>query len=288
MTFKGNDGAATNRTSNWHAVRIKRLLMAASLSLLAASGIAAEPVPESAPVRVMIVGVFHMSNPGHDLYDLKADDILAPRRQVEVQRIAEALARFRPNKVSVEWPADAVAARYKQYLAGVLPDSRNEVVQLGFRLAKNAGAQGVYSIDADGDFPFERLKNFADARGLNAILDNESTLGKRDVAREAELLSSQGVGAVLRFLNDPVNVESSNRFYRSILRIGTGGDQPGADLVASWYHRNFLICANLLQLARPGDRIVVFFGAGHAFQLRQCVRETPGYLLVEANDYLPR
>jgi hypothetical protein len=32
---------------------------------------------------------------------------------------------------------------------------------------------------------------------------------------------------------------------------------------------------------------VIFFGAGHAFLLRQCVAETPGYKLVEANDYLP-
>jgi hypothetical protein len=49
-----------------------------------------------------------------------------------------------------------------------------------------------------------------------------------------------------------------------------------------------LICANLVQLARPGDRIVVFYGSGHAFLLRQCVAETPGFRLVEANAYLPR
>jgi hypothetical protein len=32
---------------------------------------------------------------------------------------------------------------------------------------------------------------------------------------------------------------------------------------------------------------VVFFGSGHAYLLRQCVNETPGLKLVEANDYLP-
>ena len=58
--------------------------------------------------------------------------------------------------------------------------------------------------------------------------------------------------------------------------------------LTAWYRRNFLICANLLQLSRPGDRIVVFYGAGHAFLLRQCVQETPGFKLVEPNDYLPR
>ena len=33
---------------------------------------------------------------------------------------------------------------------------------------------------------------------------------------------------------------------------------------------------------------MVFYGSGHAFLLRQCVSETPGFRLVEPNDYLPR
>jgi hypothetical protein len=82
-------------------------------------------------------------------------------------------------------------------------------------------------------------------------------------------------------------MRADNGFYRTMLRIGLGEDQPGVDLLTAWYHRNFQICANLLQIAKPGDRVVIFFGAGHAFPLRQCVAETPGYKLVEANDYLP-
>lgn len=262
-------------------------LVAASLGVSSAVAAPSGP-PEHAPIRVMIVGVFHMSNPGHDLHDLKVDDVSAPRRQAEIARVTEAIQRFMPTKVGVEWPASIVADRYKQYLAGTSPSSKNEVVQLGFRLAKGAGAQGVYGLDADGDFPYERLKNFADTHGMDPLLDGENAVMQEDVDQQGKVLANQSIGAELRYLNDPAKVEGSNRFYRSLLRIGSGGDQPGADLVAAWYHRNFLICANLLQLAQPGDRIVVFFGAGHAFQLRQCVRETPGYVLVEANDYLPR
>jgi hypothetical protein len=33
---------------------------------------------------------------------------------------------------------------------------------------------------------------------------------------------------------------------------------------------------------------VAFYGAGHAFLLRQRVSEMPGYRLVEANDDLPQ
>jgi hypothetical protein len=235
-----------------------------------------------------VVGVFHMSNPGHDIHNLKVDDVLDPKRQEQIATVNAALARFKPTKVGVEWPPEVVADRYKQYLAGTLAPSRNEVVQLGFRLAKTAGAEGVYSLDADGDFPYDRLKNFAETRGFQTLLDEENASTQREVDEQARLLSEKGVGADLRFLNDPARLKDANGWYRNLLRVGLGFDQPGVDLMSAWYHRNFQICANLIQLAKPGDRVVIFFGSGHAFLLRQCVTETPGYKLVEANDYLPK
>jgi len=101
-------------------------------------------------------------------------------------------------------------------------------------------------------------------------------------------LKTGTVGAILRLLNDPTRLARDNAFYRTALHVGGGTQQPGADLLTAWYRRNFLICANIIQLAKPGDRIVVFYGSGHAFLLRQCVVETPGFELVEPNDYLPK
>jgi hypothetical protein len=261
-------------------------LFSTTLLLCSEPGItlAADP---ARPIAVMVVGVFHMSNPGHDLHNLKVDDVLEPKRQREIEAITTALSSFRPTKVGVEWPADWVSDRYQQYAAGTLPPSRNEVVQLGFRLAKTAGAD-VYSLDADGDFPYERLKNFAETRGFSKLLEDMNSAIQDEDDEEARVLAEKGISADLRFLNDPVRLGHDHAFYRNMLRIGQGGDQPGADLAASWYHRNLLICANLLQIAKPDDRIVIFFGAGHAFLLRQCVTETPGFKLVEPNEFLPK
>lgn len=241
-----------------------------------------------APVEVMIVGVFHMANPGHDLHNLKVDDVLAPKRQAEIVALTNALARFKPDKLAIEWPKDVVEERYPKYLAGTLPPSPNESVQLGFRLAKVAGAKGMYGIDADGEFPYEPLKNYAAAHGSSSLLDAQSADVERLVDEEGKILADKGISALLRYLNDPARLAGGNAFYRTALRIGANDDQPGVELLTAWYRRNFLICANLLQLAKPGDRIVVFYGAGHAFLLRQCISETPGFRLVEPNDYLPR
>ena len=41
----------------------------------------------------MIVGVFHMSNPGHDMHNMQVDDVLAPKRQGEIAAVTEEYRR---------------------------------------------------------------------------------------------------------------------------------------------------------------------------------------------------
>ncbi|HTT97842.1 MAG TPA: DUF5694 domain-containing protein [Rhizomicrobium sp.] len=260
---------------------IRATLLAMTLAALPSLCGAAEPV------SVMIVGDFHMSNPGRDLHNMQADDMLAPGRQKEIAAVTDALAKFKPTLVAVEWPADIVDQRYPQYLDGTLAPSHNEVVQLGFRLAKTAGLKSVAGIDVDGEFPYEAVDTYAKAHGESDILATAGAETERFVKQQSDMLAGGKVGSVLRFLNDPALVKNGNSFYRTTLWIGGGTNQPGAELLTQWYRRNFLICANLVQRAKPGDHVAVFYGSGHSFLLRQCVTEMPGYKLVEANDYLP-
>lgn len=238
-------------------------------------------------VKVMIVGDFHMSNPGKDIQNTIVDDMLSAKRQAEIVAATDGLARFRPTVVAAEWPADIAATRYADYRAGKLEPSRNEVVQLGFRLAAKMNLASFAGIDVDGDFPFEAVQNYAAAHGQSALIDAAMAEIGGFVKEQDAVIKNGTVSAALRWLNDPELIARSNDFYRMTLRIGGGKEQPGADLLTAWYRRNFLICANLIQMAKPGDRIVVFYGSGHTFLLRQCIAETPGFELVEPNDYLP-
>ncbi|MGH6870680.1 MAG: DUF5694 domain-containing protein [Rhizomicrobium sp.] len=258
------------------------------LGLIVALSLGAAAHAAEAPVQVMIVGDFHMSNPGRDLHNLQVDDVLSPIRQAQIEAVTRGLLRFRPTMVDAEWPAGLAAQRFDAFMNGTLAPSRNEVVQLGFRLAKEAGLSTVHGIDVDGDFPYDAVDAYAKAHGQSALLVGQNAAIENMVQRQADILRTAGVGATLRYLNDPALVARGNEFYRSTLKIGGGADQPGAGLLTAWYRRNFRICANLIQLAHPGDRVVVFYGSGHSFLLRQCVRETPGFKLVESNDYLPR
>ena len=52
--------------------------------------------------RVLVLGVFHMANPGKDMFNLQVDDVLAPKRQKELSELAETLKKFQPTKIALE------------------------------------------------------------------------------------------------------------------------------------------------------------------------------------------
>jgi hypothetical protein len=240
-----------------------------------------------ADAKIAFVGTYHFANPGKDQFNVKAVDVLAPERQRQVEAIVDALARFEPTQVAVEWPKQRADERYAQYLAGTLAESRNEVVQVGFRLAKRMKLERVHGIDVDGEFPYGPVAEWSEAHGRKGELEAGHGLIASEVARYQALQEQGTIASALRAMNEPATLLKLHGLYVDMLRLGSGDEQPGANLVVAWYKRNLETCARLLQLAGPGERVVVVFGQGHAYLLRQCVREASGVELVEANALLP-
>ena len=57
----------------------------------------------SAPrAEVLVVGVYHMANPGRDIFNMQADDVLAPKRQAEIAQLLEVFKKFQPTKIAIE------------------------------------------------------------------------------------------------------------------------------------------------------------------------------------------
>jgi hypothetical protein len=254
---------------------------------LPAFAVAAADPPAAAPIEVMIVGTYHFSNPGHDQHNVQADDVLAPERQKQLDAIATGLMRFHPTAVAVEWPAAVVDERYAKFRAGTLPPSNNEVVQLGFRLAKAANLDAVRGVDVDGDFPYEPVQAWAQQHDASQNLSAAQDKIEAMVQKITALQHDGSIADALREINRPENIARDYSFYADLVHYGSGDEHPGAKLLSAWNARNFEICARLVQGLHPGDHAVVFYGSGHAFLLRRCVAETPGLKLVEANDYLP-
>lgn len=252
------------------------------ITLAAPIAQAAEP----AKIRVMLVATYHFSNPGQDLNNVEAVDVLADARQEQIAEVVGKLARFEPTRVAVEWPANLVDERYTQYRAGTLPVSRNEVVQLGFRLAKLLDLPDVNGIDVDGNFPFEPVMAWARAHGREWQIEEALAAARVEVGKISALQKQTTIAGVLRYINSPESIGRNHAFYPPMLTMGAGEDQPGVALLAAWQARNLAICARLLQAARPGDRVVTFYGQGHIHLLQQCLEDQPAVELIDALDYL--
>jgi hypothetical protein len=262
----------------------------------AASRTLAAGTPDPAPVEVLVLGTYHMGNPGRDLHNLEADDVTSPQRQAELAEVARRLARFRPTKIALEYAVDAPdreVQAYRSFQPAALAGAHDERVQIGFRLARALGHEAVYGIDEQSEtvdyFPYDRVRTFAAREHREAELARSERAGEAFVAAMAERQRTATVGEMLAWLNDPAALTRDHRTgYLSLVPLGTGGEFPGAELNAMWYLRNAKIFAKLAAITRPGDRVLVVFGAGHAYWLRELARGVPGFRLVDANDYLAR
>ena len=58
---------------------MKKSLFAFALTLGAAFPAVSQQSPAER-AEVLVLGVYHMSNPGHDIFNMQADDVLAPKR----------------------------------------------------------------------------------------------------------------------------------------------------------------------------------------------------------------
>jgi hypothetical protein len=243
-----------------------------------------------APARaeVLVLGVYHMSNPGHDIFNMQADDVLAPKRQAEIAQVVAALKNFHPTKIAVEGEVgdDGIPKRYADYLAGKHELTRNEIEQIGFRLAKELAHKTVYPVDVEGDFPFPRIVNYAKANGRSKELDAMMGETGGKVKAQNAYLASHTVLETLLYMNSDDNVADDVGLYYRLAHFGEPGDWAGADLVSDWFRRNMRIYTNVVQLAdSPNERVLVIYGAGHLGWLQHDFASDPNLRLRKLADF---
>jgi hypothetical protein len=249
------------------------LALAATLPALGQPS-AEEAAQAAARAEVLVLGTYHMANPGRDIHNMKADDVLAPKRQAEIAELISALKRFRPTKVAVERNVgdERTARDYAGYRAGTHELTRNEIEQIGFRLARELGHTAVYAVDADGEFPYPRLVNYAKASGRTKELDAISESFGAEVKAQGEYLASHTILETLLFMNAEEKVAREIGLHQRMGRLGEPGDWAGADLLADWYRRNARIFTNVARIVdSPDERVLVIIGAGHLGLLRDAV-----------------
>ncbi len=239
--------------------------------------------------EVLLLGTYHMGNPGLDVQNMKADDVLTPKRQAEIEELTAVLARFRPTKVAIEWNAGdqtGLDRVYGEYVDGRHQLTRDERQQVGMRLAKLMGLKKVCAIDTMWDFPYGSLINWAKANGRSRELEALERMGSEQTKASGESNLGPTVLEIYRGINSPEAIANNAAIYARLGHFGDNNDPAGARLLTRWYERNTLILTSLLSIIEPDDRVLVLYGAGHQTLLSRFIGDDPTLKLRTLDELL--
>lgn len=269
-----------------------------------------DPICEEPSAPLLILGTYHFANPGLDARRFVADDVLAPHRQDEIEAVAEALAAFRPTKVAVEAPfgSDDWPRLYRRWVERADTLRRNEIAQLGFRIAARMGHDHIWPVDysmwMNGWRPDEIAFEGRPAH-WQEILDPPAPAPKAPVASDASASTSGAadsgelsdderrlrettIGQYLAMLNSEESIAEHHAPYLRMLRPpNSQGIYSNTDAVTNWYARNLRIFTNLVRITDPrSDRILLIMGTGHVKILRELARDATYFCVVDPLEYL--
>jgi hypothetical protein len=237
--------------------------------------------------KVLVLGSYHMGNPGLDAFNMEADDVLVPKRQKEIEEFVSLLASFKPTKICLEAGVERqqkLNELYQAYVSGKAELRKNESDQIGFRLAKKLGHSQVFAIDTKAPFNMDTVVKVAQKYQFTGFLE---LMGKMPafMQEENKKLHESTITQFFQYMNSDSYVRMSHAFYLDMAAIGKDSNYAGADLVADWYKRNLRIFRNLTDLQlTPEDRVLILYGAGHSKILQDLVDDSSKLQLVKLSE----
>lgn len=251
--------------------------------------------------KVLTLGTFHFKFPNLDIAKTDAEDqidVLDSKYQKEIELIVDKLAKFKPTVIVIEREPkrqQKYDSLYVSYLKGEHKLSRSEEQQIGFRLAKRFNLSKLYCTDAWGT-DYEDVKKavygtdtIAKEKFMDYFYNHPDSL-LNPFLNEKELFKTEGILADLKRLNSEEYVKKGLGSYLiGIFKYETKeNDQFGPDFVTSWwFNRNLRIFRNIQRInAKPEDRVLIIYGAGHMNLLNVFFESSPEYKLLHVNDYL--
>lgn len=250
--------------------------------------------------QILILGTFHMHNPGLDTFNIEADDVLKPKRQQEISELLEKIARFNPTKILIEsaYRDTRWTNNYKKYLAGEYELGRNEIEQLGFRLAKRFNHSSLYPIDfpmwMNGLMPneIEEPKATAPKPTPSPSPSPKTEAPKQPIPayiqKKDEIMRTGTILEILRHLNSQEYIKPSHEGYMNMLLPNDNiAIYARTDLVTNWYKRNLRMWTNINRVTEfPKDRVLLIVGSGHLKILRDFAEDSPYFCLADTQEYL--
>lgn len=245
-------------------------------------------------VKVLMLGTYHFDKGGNHLIDFNAGDITTNKKQDEISEVIQKLIEFKPNKIAVEArreKEEELNKIYSEFCAdnaihsNELIGCRNEIAQIAFRLGHKLNHNKIYPVDVPVDLP-EDVFGYAE-RNCPDLYQKFTDRANEYGLSENEFMKHHTVREILKHFNNPVRIEKEHSdLYLYLAQVGAGDTYYGVNILAEWYRRNLYIFANLQDIAQPGDKILVLYGAGHCKILRNLIKDYNEFEFIDPLDYL--
>lgn len=262
-----------------------------------------ETSPSESTKQALLIGTFHYHNPGADVAQTKSFDILSDAAQAELEEISEKIKAYQPDQVLVEWPYDEqheLDSLYQLFLEDsyFTNDSlsdfylKNEIFQLGFRVAKKAGLKSVQAVDyRNTEFPFDSLMTVA-ALQKQTDLQKQFTDGIERFTQEFDEKIESGASLLdmTYYLNTEELRKFSNEFQTQVpLLVGDRTNFVGAYLASEWYRRNLYMWSLAQKATESGDqRVMLLLGSSHIALIKDFIDKNPEWSTVELKEIMEK
>ena len=252
---------------------------------------------ERQPTKVLLLGSFHFGYPnldGHKTDSSKYIDVMSAKRQQEMSELVEVIKQFKPTRIYIEWYNKArIDSLYKEYRNNRFKLGRNEIYQLGFRIASEMNHSKLYTVDEQPFSHANRNKYVWIDSLWSSRIPVDSLRDQYWDARYKEFYTasdsaelSLSMLEIFLFLSQPAIQNRSHGHYL-VSGFNTVSHQGPDALALWWYNRNLRIFNSILK-TRPTseERIIVLFGNGHMPILKHCFQASPEFEVVELRSLL--
>ncbi|OKY25514.1 hypothetical protein BI291_16130 [Thalassotalea sp. PP2-459] len=250
-------------------------------------------------IKVLNFGTFHFG-PTPDANSTEFDEENKSLHK-EVRAISKMIAKFRPTIICVESVPEKneqLNLLYQQFLKhpSELITSSGETSMIAFDVARLNNIEKIYGIDnhmgynySVGDFieNSPELTNSIDPKTYLEITNNPYK-HYPELAALDEKYESLSLLEKLKFINHPISLNASiNANADKLLYVGLDDNFEGADNAALFYHRNMKIYSNLNRIKmNKNDRVFILMGAAHTAFLREFIKRSPKFEMVDTLEYL--
>lgn len=256
---------------------------------------------ENNKIQVLNFGTFHF---GYTPDENKTEfDENSEKSQQEIREISKMIAKFKPTIICIEnLPQynDEINKAYQEFINNPeqLNSNYGESSMIGFDVGRLSGVTKIYGIDnyigynySVGDF-IENSPEHTNSIDPKTYLQltNEPFKDHPELAKREANYDNLSLLEKLKLINEPLHLDYSiNTNADKLLYVGIDDGFEGADNAALFYHRNMKIYSNLNRIPMTkDDRVFILMGAAHTAFLREFIRRSPKFEMVNTLDYLQK